>query len=463
MDSRLRWTAIIVACLALVLGGFAVVTNGGKAVGAATSVRVSDKTEMNALSLTRSGRQTFRYDTFGDETFWGDTLRLHEALEGEALGGVGPGVSPKTALAVGLKVDVVKLPVRVRRGIASGKINLNSPKTTVALLKLNAVVGVRGFFNSSGKLRRVGVTCALCHSTVDNSFAYGIGRRLDGYANRDLNVGAIVSLAPNLQPYVDTLKPVAPSITETDVRQVLLSWGPGKYDAELVLDGKASGPTTSGATMIPNAYDMAGQNLHTWTGFGAVPYWNAYVAVTQMHGKGTFYDPRLNNPEQFPLAVANGTWNIKIDPDKDRVTKKLAGLHEYQVALPSPKPRAGIDFNATAAARGDELFNGKAKCGTCHTEPLWTEPGHDVHTPEEMRIDSFQADRSPERAYKTMDLSGLFVRDRGLFMAKANRGRFYHDGRFKTLLDVVESYNERFGLGLTDQEMADLVQYLRSL
>lgn len=463
MRGKKRYLVLLTVGFVVALALAAVGVSAERGVDAATTIRVSEKTEVNAVALTRAGRQTFRYDTFGDEVFWSDTLRLNEAIEGSAAGGVGPGVSPKTALAVGLKVDVTKLPPSLRRKIKQGRVNLNSPRTTVALLKLNAVVGVRGFFSRTGDLRRVGITCALCHSTVNNSFAYGIGNRLDGYANRDLNVGAIVNLSPDLSALVNVLKAANPAITEPDVRSVLLSWGPGKYDAELFLDGKATGPNGSGATMIPNAYDMAGQNLHTWTGFGSVPYWNAYVAVLQMHGVGNFLDMRLNDATKYPVAAANGFYHVSVPEDDDRVTNKLPGLHAYQVALASPRPRVGIDYNRAAAARGDELFNGKAECGTCHIEAMWTEPGHDMHTAAEMKIDDFQASRSPENAYKTMNLSGLFVREKGLYMAPANKGRYYHDGRFETLLDVVDSYNERFDLGLTDAEKADLVQYLKSL
>jgi hypothetical protein len=252
-----------------------------------------------SADLIAEGRQIFRFDTFGDEDFWGGQLRLHEAIEGEQFGGVGPGVSPATALAVGLKVDVQALPKPLQNQLKKGNVDLNDPAVTLALLKLNAVVGITGFFNSDGSLSSIGIQCALCHSTVDDSFAPGIGRRLDGWANRDLNVGAIVALSPDLSPFVDLL-----GVDEATVRTVLNSWGPGKFDAQLVLDGKAfntqqmtDGVLTeepvSGATLIPPAFGLAGVNLHTWTGWGSVPYWNAFVANIEMHGKGNFYDPRL--------------------------------------------------------------------------------------------------------------------------------------------------------------------------
>src|SRR5205823_3448741 len=249
------------------------------------------------------GRQTFRFDTFGDEAFWGDALHLHQAIEGAKFGGVGPGVSPRTAVSVGLKVDVDALPASLIDQLKAGQVNLDDPATTLALLKLNAVVGVKGFFNAQGtSLRSIGITCAVCHSVVDNSLAPGIGHRLDGWANRDLNVGAIIALAPNLKPLDDVL-----GVDDATVRKVLASWGPGKFDAELILDGKGFRPDgRSAATLIPPAFGLAGVDLHTWTGWGSVTHWNAFVANLEMHGKGRFFDPRLNNPEQFPIAAANG-------------------------------------------------------------------------------------------------------------------------------------------------------------
>jgi len=345
--------------------------------------------------------------------------------------------------------------------LKQGKVNLDDPATTLALLKLNAVVGVQGFFTADGKaLRSVGITCAFCHATVNDAIAPGIGQRLDGWANRDLNVGAIVALAPNLQPVATLLGTDVPT-----VQKVLNSWGPGKFDAELFLDGKAFRPDGgSAATLLPNAYGLAGFNLHTWTGgWGTVTYWNAFVANLEMHGKGTFFDPRLDDAAKFPIAAANKFGHLRTDPDADQITAKLPALQFYQLALPAPKPRPGVDFDAAAAQRGDELFNGKAQCGTCHVEPLWTEPGWNEHKAADIGIDSFEANRSPDNAYKTMNLAGLFVRERGLFMQPANKGRFYHDGRFATLLDVVNHYNAFFNLGLTDVEKSDLVEYLKSL
>jgi hypothetical protein len=423
--------------------------------------------EENAERLIDEGRQIFRYDTFGDEAFWTDALQMQRPVST---------LPPSTALMLGLKVDAEALPPSLIEAIKHGQVNLNDPAVTVALIKQNAVVGVKGTFQGN-TLTRVGFTCALCHSTVDNSIAPGIGKRIDGLANRDLNVGAIVATAPNLAPVVNLLRlaPQDASITANDVRSVLNSWGPGKFDAELFLDGKAVNPeqrtngavtatNIPGAVLIPNAYGLAGHNLHTWTGgWGSVSYWNAFVAVNEMHGVGTFFDERFDDANQFPIAAAAKLGHVSVDPDSDQVTGKLPALHFYQLALPALHPKPGVDFDQAAAARGDEIFSGKANCNSCHHEPLWTEPGWNQHTADEMKIDGFEADRSPGHAYQTMNLAALFVRERGLYMFPQNKGRFYHDGRFQTLMDVVNSYDDRFRLGLTDPEKQDLVEYLKSL
>ena len=266
------------------------------------------------------GKKTFRFETFGSEAFWGDALQLHKAIAGEKNGGVGPGVSPKTALSVGLKVDADALPDALKKQLAAGKVNLDDPATTIALLKLNAVVGVTAFANPDGSVKSMGIQCAFCHSTVDNSFAPGIGKRLDGWANRDLNVGAIVSLAPNLKPFTDLL-----GVDAATVKKVLASWGPGRYDAELDKDGKALRPDGKQAgTLIPPAFGLAGVNLATWTGFGSLTYWNAYVAGTQMHGAATFVDARFNDKDQYPVSAKSGSGNTRNTPDK--TTAKLAAL-----------------------------------------------------------------------------------------------------------------------------------------
>jgi hypothetical protein len=401
----------------------------------------------NAEQLADEGKQTFRFDTFGDEAFWGDTLHLHQAIEGAKLGGVGPGVSPATALAVGLKVDVEALPPDLIAALKLGRVNLQDPATTLTLLKLNSVVGLTGFFNSQGSLRSIGIQCAFCHSTVDNSLAPGIGHRLDGWANRDLNVGAITSLAPNLQPLASLL-----GVSVADVKSVLGAWGPGKFDAELFLDGKGFRPDgKTAAVLIPPAFDLVGVNLHTWTGWGSVTYWNAFVGNLEMHGKGTFFDPRLNDATQFPVAAAAGFGNVRNTPDL--ITSKLGALQFYQLAIPAPNPPKD-SFDADAAARGKALFEGQAKCAACHVSPLFTEPGWNLHTPEEIGVDDFQANRAPDHRYRTAPLKGLWTH---------TKGGFFHDGRFATLDAVVQHYNSFFALGLSDSQAYDLVEYLKSL
>jgi hypothetical protein len=397
--------------------------------------------------LLAQGQQTFRYDTFGDEDYWGGQLRLHEAIEGARFGGVGAGVSPKTALAVGLKVDVDALPHALQNQLKAGAINLGDPAVTLALLKLNAVVGVTGRFNGDGSLKTMGIQCALCHSTVDDALAPGIGHRLDGWANRDLNVGAIVALAPNLQGTATLL-----GTTVATVKTVLNSWGPGKFDAELILDGKAFRPDGgSAATLIPPAYGLTGVNLHTWTGWGSIPHWNAFVAVLEMHGKGTFFDPRLDDAGQFPIAARERFGHVRNDPDL--VSTKLPALQYYQLSIPAPAPPAG-SFDEAAAQRGDGLFGGKAKCASCHLDEYGTEPGWNMHKAADIGIDDFQANRAPDRAYRTSPLKGLWAHA---------KGGFFHDGRFATLMDVMNHYNSFFHLGLSEGEKRDVVEYLKSL
>jgi mono/diheme cytochrome c family protein len=457
---KLLASSLVLAGVAALLLLGAVLFNGTVSAfsGRTTS---QDPGQANADRLFVEGRQVFRFDTFGDEAVWGGVLGLHKAIEGSALGGVGPGISPKQALAVGLKVDVNAIPANVREAIKHGRVNLDDPAVTVQLLKLNAVVGVKGFFTGD-QLTSVGITCAVCHSTVDDSFAPGIGNRLDGWPAQDLNVGAVVASAPNLQPLADLL--------HTDVatvRTVLLSWGPGMFDATLNLDGKAFRPDGgSAATRIPSAFGKAGQNLHTWEGgWGTVTYWNAFVANLEMHGQGNFFDPRLDDSAKFPLAAAAGFGHthpyigegVLPVPGQDTglpdlVTDKLGALHAYQIDLPVPKPPAG-SFDPAAAARGATVFNGKGKCAGCHMGSLGTEPGYNAHRPSEICVDSFQADRGPDGTYVTAPLQALFTRSK--------RG-FFHDGRFPTLLAVVNHYDSCFNLGLTAQEKSDLVEFLKS-
>jgi len=404
-------------------------------------------TELNAIHQVREGRNTFRYATFGDEAFWGDGIGLHLALAGAAHGGVGPGVSPETALAVGLKVDVEALPRSLQRALAAGKVDLKDPATTLALLKLDAVVGVTGIFDNGGNIRSMGIQCALCHSTVDDSFAPGIGHRRDGWANRDLDIGAIVALAPRLESVAQLL-----GTDVATVRAVLNSWGPGKFDAVLFLDGKAFRPDgKSASVLIPPAFGLAGVNLHTWTGWGSVPYWNAFVANLEMHGQGTFFDPRLDDPVKYPVAARNKSGHVQAD--EDLVTPLLGGLQLYQLLLPVPQAPRG-SYDRSAARRGEALFGGKAQCSGCHVPPLYTEPGWNLHTGEEIGIDNFQADRAPDGRYRTAPLRGLWTHA---------KGGFYHDGRFPTLAAVVNHYDSHFALGLSAGEKNDLVNFLKSL
>jgi hypothetical protein len=400
----------------------------------------------NSARMLREGREIFRHDTFGSEAFWGDRVKLHQALAGAAHGGVGPGVTAHQALQLGLKVDVGKLPAILVQAIRGGHVSLEKVETTLELLRADAVVGVKAHFEGS-RMTSIGITCALCHSTVDDSLAKGIGRRLDGWPNRDLDVGAIVASAPDLSPFTALL-----GADDATVRKVLRSWGPGKYDAELDKDGKTARPDgRSGATVIPAAFGLAGVNLHTYNGWGSVPYWNAYVAVTQMHGQGTFVDRRLSNASQYPVAAKNRLSDVR-SPD-DKVTGKLASLHYYQLAIPAPKPKPG-SFDPSAAQRGKAVFEGAGTCASCHVPPLFTEPGWSMHTGAEIGVDDFQASRSPDHMYRTTPLAGLFVRE---------KGGFYHDGRFAGYAAVIEHYDRHLRLGLSAGDKRDLAEYLKSL
>jgi hypothetical protein len=441
---RLALAAAIVLTVPSVHGGEDAST--GQSSSTTRLSPIDARVDLRALQQIHKGRQIFREETFGDEAFWGGVLGLHEAIAGAANGGVGDGLSPAKALELGLKVDVESLPRTLQRALRKSAVNLNDPAVTVELLRLQAVVGVTGFFDGS-RLSAVGIQCSLCHSTVDDSFDKGIGRRLDGWAARDLNIGAIVALSPRLQPVADLLGVDVPT-----VKKVLNSWGPGKFDAELFLDGKAFQPNgKTAATLIPPAFGLAGVNLHTYTGWGSVTYWNAFVANIEMHGQGTFYDPRLDDASRFPIAAREKFGHIR--SDQDVITPALGALHFYQLALASPEPPRG-SFDRNAAARGKQLFNGKAQCSSCHVPPLYTEPGWNMHTAEEIGIDDFQAQRAPDVRYRTTPLEGLWTHQ---------RGGFYHDGRFATLEEVVAHYEQTFGFTLSGAERADLVQFLLSL
>lgn len=385
------------------------------------------------------GQRIFRYDAFGSNLFFSEELHLNETLEN---------LPPSTALALGLKVDFDALNRGVRQALRKGVVDLDDPAVTAELLRRSAVVGVVANVNDDGSIEDVGITCALCHSTVDDRIAPGVGSRLDGWANRDLDVGSIIAAAPTVQPIADLL-----GLDQDTVRSVLRSWGPGRFDAHLNLDGKAFRPDgKSASVLIPPAFGLAGVNMHTYNGWGSVPYWNAFVGNLEMSGAGRFFDPRLRDAERFPVAAANGFGDRDPMP-RDLITAKLADLHFYQLALEAPSAPAGR-FDPDAAARGALVFEGQGQCARCHVPPLYTEPGWNLHDPEEIGIDSFQADRGPEGKYRTTPLKGLWTHD---------RGGFYHDGRFPTLESVVDHYDGHLTLGLDAAQKSDLVAFLRSL
>ncbi len=368
------------------------------------------------------GKQIFRFDTFGDEQLWTDTLRMHEAVAS---------VSPATALSVGLKVDVEALPPAVIAALQAGQVDLNDPAVTIELLRLNAVVGVIGKVDDAGELTRLGITCALCHSTVDNSFTTGIGKRLDGWPNRDLNVGAILGLSPALP---DSLK------------AEFGTWGPGRYDPRHhAFDGTNIIPLNSPTlpVLIPPAYGLREVGFETYAGDGSVSYWNSYVGISQMGGQGNFSDPRIN---------------LTIVQKPDRITSKLPALRDYQLSLAAPAPPSG-SFDGAAARRGERIFNGKAGCATCHMPPAYTDvsSGPDpavpfLHDPAEIGTEPFYAARSATGKYRTSPLRGVW-----------QHPPYFHDGSAATLLAVVNHYDERFRLNLSAQQKSDLVEFLKSL
>ena len=459
MRIRVVVPAAIVASLAVGMVWKVDVARGRVAapIGAPVSVTPYDaRIKANTQQMLDEGRQTFRFDTFGDEAYWTDGLGLDRAIAGTKNGGVGAGVSPQAALSLGLKVDMDALPAALVDQIKANKVDMNDPATTIALIKLQSVLGVVGTFDAAGKMTKVGLTCAVCHSTVDDAFASGIGHRLDGFGNRDLNVGAIVAATPNVSLVATTL-----GVDLATVKKVLASWGPGRFDAILEKDGKGFRPDGKQAgTIIPNAFGLAGVNNHTWGGgWGDVTYWNAFVGITDMHGRGTFYDVRLSDKAKYPVSARTGSWNSRNTPD--RLTSKLGALQFYQLSIPAPPPPAG-SFDVDAARRGEALFAGKARCATCHVPPLFTEPGWNTHKPSDIGIDDFQANRTPDRSYRTAPLKGLWTYDKSNGHGAAGPG-FYHDGRFKDLSQVVAHYDSFFKLSLTPEQKRDLIQYLKSL
>ncbi len=395
--------------IALVLVGAALTALSGCARKDAAEIDTAAGVVGITADPVDEGRQIFRFETFGSEQFWTDTARMHEVVQ--------QSVSPATALKVGLKVDADAIPAEVATAIKEGKVDLNSPATTVTLLKLNAVVGLKGtvtLVNGKDSLVGLGITCALCHSNVDNSFAPGIGRRLDGWANHDLNIGAIVALSPAITPAQ---------------KAVYSSWGPGKYDPRYNLDGKNT------PLVLPPVYGLATVTNETYTADGPISYWNAYVAVTQMHGRGNFSDPRLG---------------ITVNQSPDLVTPKLPALRGYQLSLETPPPPAG-SFDTTAAASGRALFT--ARCATCHVDGASTDNNTGVlHAPSETGMDAAYAARTVNKKYRTTPLRGLW-----------QHAPYFHDGSATTLAAVVDHYNRVLALRFSDQDKRNLVEYLRSL
>lgn len=403
-----RWGAALPIAIGIAVASiFTACNNSNNAVGPAHFETLDP-------NLVSQGKSIFRFNTFGDETYWTDTLHMNTVVQG--------GVSPKTALAVGLKVDMDTLPPAVVSAIQAGQVNLDDPATTVTLLKLGAVVGLKGnvqTINGKDSLVSLGVTCALCHSTVDNAFAPGIGHRLDGWPNHDLNVGAIVALSPAV--------PAA-------LKAILNSWGPGKYDARTNFDGK------SDPGVIPPAYGLNGVAKELYTGDDTVSYWNAYVAVTQMHGHGVFRDPRLGINVS---NLSNGT---------DIVTPLLPALREYQFSLAVPRPATGV-VDAAAAARGKTIFDGTGRCAQCHTGSLYTDINSGrLHTAQEVGQEAEYAARSVTGRYRTTPLRGLL-----------SHAPYFHNGSAATLAAVVDHYDSLMSLHLTSQQKADLVAYLSTL
>ena len=416
-SDRARGRVVRIASVALVVGCAAVgAACADRTPTAAEATDESPLAEANdrgrlAPALVARGREIFRFDTFGDEKYWTDTLRMHEVVQAA--------VSPRAALGVGLKVDLDALPQAVRDAIVAGQVDLDDPAVTVALLKLNAVVGLRGevrTVDGRDTLVRLGVTCALCHSTVDDALTTGIGRRLDGWPNMQLDPGAIVALSPAV--------PAA-------LKAVLRGWGPGKYDPRINIDGLNT------PLVLPPAYGLRGVARETYTAEGPVSYWNAYVAVTQMHGQGVFIDPRLG---------------LRVVQTPDLVTPKLAALAAYQLSLAKPAPPPG-SYDVAAAARGRLVFEGAGTCATCHLGSTFTDVNEGIlHAPSETGMDPAYAARTTQKAYRTTPLRGLW-----------QHPPYFHDGSAATLADVVTHYDRVLALGLTAAQQRDLVEYLKTL
>jgi mono/diheme cytochrome c family protein len=406
---QLTWSTLVLGILLGTAGGALACSKSTREQPGQMPTGTGPTQDDRSPQSLAEGQRIFRYETFGDEQFWTDTARLHEVVQ--------KAVSPKTALSVGLKVDAAAIPPDVAQAIKNGQVDLESPATTVTLLKLNAVVGLKGTVTSAGgkdTLVRLGITCALCHSTIDNSFAQGIGKRQDGWPNRDLNIGAVIALSP--------------AVT-AEQRTVYNSWGPGKYDPRFNIDGK------SNPLVLPPAYGLASVKNETYTAEGPISYWNAYVAVTQMHGHGNFSDPRLG---------------INIRQSPDMVGPRLAALRSYQHSLPAPPAPAG-SFDGAAAQRGRAVFN--RSCSTCHVGATGTDNNDGkLHQPAETGMDSGYAARTANKAYRTTPLRGLW-----------QHPPYFHDGSGATLEAVVAHYNRVRSLRLTASQERDLVEYLKTL
>jgi mono/diheme cytochrome c family protein len=351
--------------------------------------------------LESQGRKIFRDDTFGDEPFWTDTARLAEVVDKE--------IQPLEALSLGLKVDMDRLNL-----LGFLLHNPFGTSGTRQLLRHDAVVGLKATFNKKGRIERIGITCALCHSTVDNALLPGIGHRLDGWPNRDLEVGKILAKLP-LYP--------------AERKKILLTWPAGTYDPRFNFDGKST------PLVLPPAYGLAEVKNETYTAEGPISYWNNYVAVTQMHGHGNFSDPRLG---------------VKIVQEPDLVTPKLAALRAYQFSIPAPKPPGGT-YSQGAARRGKAVF--EVNCARCHVNGNLTDNNDGtLHSPSETGMDSSYAARTTQKQYRTTPLRGLW-----------QHPPYFHDGSAKTLKDVIEHYVRTLNLQLSGKQKHDLEQYLKSL
>ena len=365
--------------------------------------------------LERQGREIFRDDTFGNERYWTDTAKLNEVVQED--------IQPLEALSLGLKVDMDRLNLF--------KFLIHNPFSTGGtkeLLRQNAVVGVRAEVKD-GKITRIGITCALCHSTVDNALLPGIGHRMDGAPNNDLKVGQILAKLASFSE---------------DQKVILRSWPKGMYDPRFNFDGKST------PLVLPPAHGLDQVENETFTAEGPLSYWNAYVAVTQMHGHGNFSDPRLG---------------VNIVKSPDMVTPKLKALAAYQHAL-APPPPPGAHVNNRSARRGKVVFD--ANCGRCHVggnltdnnegaipdvegEPRPRSSGK-LHDPSETGMSAAYAERTTTKKYRTTPLRGLW-----------QHPPYFHDGSARTLGDVVDHYDRVLKLNLSGGQKRDLREYLKSL